>query len=166
MEEPIKIESWEKFEEELVRINKRTKVLKQERKLDSPDYPLYRGISDSRHHLESTLDRIRKGMYLSEYREIIKSVYKHVATCTGGKWNLETEEPKVFAGRIFDLPIPTYEFMAYLRHNEFPSPLIDWTKSPYIAAYFAFRKIRAYGEVFLWATTVYRAYGPYYSNRS
>jgi hypothetical protein len=31
-----------------------------------------------------------------------------------------------------------YEYLAYLRHHGFPSPFIDWTSSPYIAAFFAF----------------------------
>jgi hypothetical protein len=104
------------------------------------DYPLFRGVSDSQYHLESTLDRIKKGMSLSEYHRIIKIVHKHVVTCTDRKWDLETELPKVSCGG-FDLPLSTYEFMAYLRHNGFPSPLLDWTRSPYIAAFFAFRDI-------------------------
>jgi hypothetical protein len=31
-----------------------------------------------------------------------------------------------------------YEYLAHLRHNGFPSPLLDWSRSPYVAAYFAF----------------------------
>jgi hypothetical protein len=29
-------------------------------------------------------------------------------------------------------------YLAHLRHNGFPSPLLDWSRSPYVAAYFAF----------------------------
>jgi hypothetical protein len=35
-----------------------------------------------------------------------------------------------------------YEYMAYLRHHGFPSPLLDWSRSPYVAAFFAFRHAR------------------------
>ncbi len=123
---------WEDFEQALVEINQETRIL-QEKTQGHVDYPLFRGVSDSKYHLESTLDRIQKEMSLDHYDKIIKIARRHVETCTGKKWELSE---KIF----FEdgLESRDYEFMVYLRHNGFPSPLIDWTKSPYIAVFFAF----------------------------
>ncbi len=132
------LKSWEEFEQALVEINDRRESFYKEH-----GYKLYshfRGVSDSEYHLESTLDRVKRGMKFSDYKTKLKIVCKDIATCIGKKWDLETEEPKVFP-KCLDVPRETYEFMTYLRHNGFPSPLIDWTRSPYVAAYFAFRKI-------------------------
>jgi hypothetical protein len=35
--------------------------------------------------------------------------------------------------------ISSYGYLAHVRHHGFPSPLLDWSRSPYIAAFFAFR---------------------------
>lgn len=68
------------------------------------------------------------------------------------------EEIEAFSGKDWDLPsfdvmrerikenghslcpIPCYGYLVYLRHFGFPSPLLDWSKSPFIAAFFAFAK--------------------------
>ena len=100
------------------------------------DYPLFRGVSDSQYHLESTLDRIQKEMRLDHYNKIIKIARKHIETCTGKKWELGE---KIFFEN--GLESDDYEFMVYLRQNGFPSPLVDWTRLPYVAAFFAFGDI-------------------------
>jgi hypothetical protein len=44
-------------------------------------------------------------------------------------------------------PQGMYAYMAYLRHHGFPSPMLDWSKSYRIAAYFAFRHALHDGRV-------------------
>lgn len=59
-----------------------------------------------------------------------------VETMTGKKWEL----PETFVRDDGYSKTPQgYEFMAFLRQNGFPSPLLDWSHSPYIAAFFALR---------------------------
>lgn len=36
---------------------------------------------------------------------------------------------------------PAYDYFVYLRHHGYPSPFLDWTLSPYIAAFFSFRNV-------------------------
>ncbi|HIJ70328.1 MAG TPA: FRG domain-containing protein [Planctomycetes bacterium] len=134
------LKSWEEFEQALAEIDNETKRL-QGQASSNVSYPLFRGVGDSKYHLESTLDRIKKEMKLSGYITKVKIAREYVATCIGTKWDLNK---KIFCEK--DLELPAYEFMAYLRHNGFPSPLTDWTKSPYIAAFFAFRDINSEAE--------------------
>lgn len=42
---------------------------------------------------------------------------------------------------VADKHIPNIEFLAFLRHHGFPSPLLDWSESPYVAAFFALREL-------------------------
>lgn len=130
-----KLKSWEEFEDEYRKKIDFTQKRSNETQSSVSDV-LFRGQCDADWHLRTTLDRIAEKMPYRAYYYIMQGVKPDIETCTGDRWNLaDYKEPKQ---SIFVVPCG-YEFMIYLRHCGFPSPLLDWTRSPYIAAYFAFQ---------------------------
>ena len=96
--------------------------------------PLFRGHANASWELETTLDRmVKRDFGMEEYFKTLRAVRPAVISNTGKMWDMPDQFDK-------EKPVPQgYEFMVYLRHHGFPSPLLDWTRSPYVAAYFAFR---------------------------
>ena len=142
----IDLDSWEKFEEQLKRLENERLQHKYGSKF------LYRGQGDSTLNLLATLDRSGQEMRsLKEYHHLISAVKPQIESFTGVNWNI-LSYPHGIEKWLKDNGslIPhafgcspefqdTYSYMVYLRHYGFPSPMIDWTVSPYVAAYFAFR---------------------------
>ena len=105
---------------------------------------MYRGQPDSSWKLRTTMERKLVGQILvSDYYRYAHSAKTRVETFVNTNWNIPTppdydkwlKEKDTLT--FYDMP--AYDYLAYLRHHGFPSPFLDWTASPYIAAFFAYR---------------------------
>jgi len=65
------------------------------------------------------------GRFLSED---VPALYKHLSARTKHVFNLNNPDEN---GAFFNL----------IQHHGYPTPLLDWTYSPYVAAFFAYRRI-------------------------
>lgn len=137
--EEIPLKSWEEFENE---IEKEYLTLAKLRK-SRPGYIsplLFRGHANKSWGLETTLERYYTDNKVTKRENSWKDYWKILRAIKPAIYSLSEYKPefKDFSiGSITRVP-PCYEFMIYIRHHGFPSPLLDWTRSPYVAAYFAF----------------------------
>jgi hypothetical protein len=103
---------------------------------------LFRGQSHCSWELRTTLERTTDEKYsIYRYLQRANSVVNEIESLTGKNWQLPSFPDigkEIDVSRDPLLPhLPCYEYLVYLRHHGFPSPLLDWTRSPYVAAYFA-----------------------------
>jgi len=99
---------------------------------------LFRGQSKACWGLQTTLERATNSpLSFRDYYRIMRAVQPTVEPLTQSHWDLGAEDE---IDDSMPKPPPGYPFMAYLRHHGFPSPLLDWSRSHYIAAFFAFRR--------------------------
>lgn len=147
--EGIKCRDWKSFEQH--ELQPLREVLAE----DAPDKKcpelLFRGQSDSEWELTTTLERAGcKGMsFDAYYRRAVTRVRPAVETFTGVKWDVDEysfaleesfrNDRELFSPGRFP-SVPLYRYLVYLRHLGFPSPLLDWTASVHVAAFFAFRE--------------------------
>jgi len=118
-----------------------------------PPELLFRGQSDSSWPLTTTLERADcEGMSFDEYyRLAVHRVRPTVEALTTVAWDVPDydlsmeqafrSDRELFSLRRFP-SVRFYRYMIYLRHHGFPSPLLDWTSSMHVAAFFAFREPR------------------------
>jgi hypothetical protein len=109
---------------------------------------LYRGHADAEWSLTTTLERFNPGLTSTiDYFRAINSARPQIEAHTGISYRSGVPTLQAYAEWAQDSDLvaltkfsnQAYEYKAYLRHHGCPSPLLDWTRSPYVAAFFAFR---------------------------
>ncbi len=150
----VELDSWEHFEETIRPIT--SWQIENRIEMDSgvTVYTpfLFRGQTNSEWGLDTTLERsLGRNKSLSSYQSLISQILPDLETFTEKKWSIDTDMGESKITTAYNLPntvqkLLHLEYMSYLRHFGFPSPLLDWSYSPYIAAYFAFREMASSAE--------------------
>ncbi len=136
-------DSWEQFETWIQQLQcERTKIVEAKQSGNISHF-LFRGHGDHSWHLETTLDRSKKDPWsFSRYFRLISIARPQIETFTGFRWEIEDwpelSDWVLHYDNLGMTEFPGYDYLVFLRHHGFPSPLLDWTRSRYVAAFFAF----------------------------
>ncbi len=144
MKKEMHVKTWEECEKRLLQIEKEnTKSLTG---------VWFRGLPNACWRLTTTLERQSARTYsVSGYWNLMSRIKPQVETHTGVTWNVPKWSEPDWPFEVSFRKNSAWDYMVYLRHHGFPSPILDWSRSPYIAAYFAFAKRDAADDVAIYA---------------
>jgi hypothetical protein len=165
--EIIDLNTWEEY---LSKINDFRKTNEECKKSErhASQY-LFRGQPDAEFELLTTLDRmISTHFSLKRYYHIIDKIKGQIDSFIGNKLPFPEYKEMIENLKKMDVFLGYgffgYEYMIYLRHHGFPSPLLDWTYSPYIAAFFAFKDKCMASKIAIYTYREYAGNGKAYSS--
>ncbi len=143
------------------------KIKKIKSDVGRSDGILYRGQSDSKWEIETSLERhgnerigcndyyLRIDAYKTLINPLIDRKFKREATGTGYPFDFDEYEKGSWE-------LPEMEYLAYLRCHGFPTPLIDWSRSLHVALFFAcedFNRTKTDGKLFVYIPPEIRSGG-------
>jgi len=115
--------------------------------IEKPNRLLFRGQPREADALSTTLERHSQPSWnVGKYLSCASHYVAEIESFTGERWDVpgypELEQELGTNQDSMRVHLPCYDYLVYLRHHGFPSPLLDWTESPYLAAYFAYINAR------------------------
>jgi FRG domain len=114
-----KLSSWNEFKQEVSRLPIR--------------HNIFRGHRDSRWRLQTSFHRSGRADLRKYVDQDVRELRNATINLVRHKFDLDNSH---------DLA----SFYALLQHHGYPTPFLDWTYSPYVAAFFAFQDIPKHGE--------------------
>lgn len=152
----IELKRWSEFDSAIQSLGRcrEEREAQANRRLEDP---LFRGVGSCDWGLQTTLERSYPSERSDETLDFLRYYRKAAAskpaieTLTKRRWSrvpdfgkfkrlLQRDEYGWLDQFLGQRPA-IWEYLVYLRHHGFPSPLLDWTASPYVAALFAFDSV-------------------------